>query len=238
VMKDQPTLGVSVFFSGGNVGFALGPILAVLFLERIGKGGVLLLLIPTMAALALLVTQWGVIASSRQAGKGSSAKPGQNNWGLVIFLVVLIAVRGTAQTGLATFIPLYFKETGTLPPEIAALLVTLLAAAGVAGTLLGGSLADRYGRRIVMGSSLVIALAALYGFTHLDGLLRVGCTLIAGASLSAAWPIIVTMIQEALPANVGLAGGISVRRTPPLGSVWRRWGRTRTTTASPASSRF
>jgi MFS transporter, FSR family, fosmidomycin resistance protein len=85
VMKDQPTVGVSVFFSGGNVGFALGPILAVLFLERIGKGGVLLMLIPMMAALALLATQWGVIASSRQAGKGSSAKAGQNNWGLVIF---------------------------------------------------------------------------------------------------------------------------------------------------------
>ena len=213
VMRDKPATGVSVFFSGGNVGFALGPILITLLVEHFGKPGALLMLVPTAIGLIGLASQWPVIANSRGNTKKSSSADQPNNWGLVAFLIVLIAVRGTASVGLATFIPLYYRELGTLPPNQAALLVTMLALSGAIGTLMGGSLADKYGRRLVMGASLVVALAALYAFLHTGGLLQLACISVAGASLSAAWPIIVVMIQEAMPSNLGLAGGISLGTT-------------------------
>jgi MFS transporter, FSR family, fosmidomycin resistance protein len=214
VMSDKPATGVSVFFSGGNIGFALGPILATVLTQKLGKPGGLLMLVPTAIALVGLASQWRVIASVRSdVRRASSTSGATNNYGLVAFLILLIAVRGTVGTGLQTFIPLFFHESGALGPEAAALLVTVLALSGVIGTLAGGTLADRYGRRVVMGSSLAVALVALFGFLHTDGLVRVLAIGITGMCLSAAWPVIVVMIQEAMPANLGLAGGLSLGTT-------------------------
>jgi MFS transporter, FSR family, fosmidomycin resistance protein len=214
VMSDKPATGVSVFFSGGNIGFALGPILATVLTQKLGRPGGLLMLIPTALALIGLASQWRVIAGVRNDVKrAASTSSAANNYGLVAFLILLIAVRGTVGMGLQTFIPLFFHESGALRPESAALLVTVLALSGVIGTLAGGTLADRYGRRVVMASSLVIALVTLFGFLHTDGLLRVLTIGLTGTCLSAAWPIIVVMIQEAMPANLGLAGGLSLGTT-------------------------
>jgi FSR family fosmidomycin resistance protein-like MFS transporter len=214
VTREKPTTGVSVFFSGGNIGFALGPILATLLTERLGKPGALFMLVPTAIGLMGLFSQWRVIAASRADVRQPARQTGHSiQWGLIAFLILLITIRGTVGTGLSTFIPLYFHEIGTLGREAAAILVTVLALSGIVGTLAGGTLADRYGRRVVMASSLVIALAALYGFLHLDGVLRLACTALAGMSISAAWPIIVVMIQEAMPGNLGLAGGLSLGTT-------------------------
>ena len=214
VTREQPTTGVSVFFSGGNIGFALGPILATLLTERLGKPGALFMLVPTAIGLIGLFRQWRVIAASRADVRRAANQTRHTiQWGLIGFLILLIAIRGTVGTGLSTFIPLYFLEIGTLGREAAAILVTVLAFSGIVGTLAGGTLADRYGRRVVMAGSLVIALAALYGFLHLEGFVRVVCTALAGMSISAAWPIIVVMIQEAMPGNLGLAGGLSLGTT-------------------------
>ncbi len=214
VMRDKPATSVSIFFSGGSIGFAVGPILATLLTERWSKFGALLMLVPTAMALAGLGSQWRTITASRKdvrtTKSGSSTRI---NYPLVWFLILLIAVRGTVSTGLLAFIPLYFKENGQLGPEAAALMVTITSLSGVAGNLLGGTLGDKYGRRVLMASSLVISLAALYGFLHLQGIPQMIVAGIAGASLTAGWPIIVVMIQEAMPGNLGLAGGLSLGTT-------------------------
>ena len=214
VMRDKPATAVSIFFSGGSIGFAVGPILATVLTERWNKFGALLMLVPTALALMGLGSQWRTITTSRQDIRTEkSSSSARINYPLVWFLILLIAVRGTVSTGLLAFIPLYFKENRQLGPEAAALMVTITSLSGVAGNLLGGTLGDRYGRRVLMASSLVIALAALYGFLHLGGIPQMIAAAIAGASLTAAWPIIVVMIQEAMPGNLGLAGGLSLGTT-------------------------
>ena len=214
VMRDKPATSVSIFFSGGSIGFAVGPILATVLTERWNKFGALLMLVPTALALMGLGSQWRTITASRQDIRTEkSSSSARINYPLVWFLILLIAVRGTVSTGLLAFIPLYFKENRQLGPEAAALIVTITSLAGVAGNLLGGTLSDKYGRRVLMASSLVIALAALYGFLHLNGIPQMIAAGIAGASLTAAWPIIVVMIQEAMPGNLGLAGGLSLGTT-------------------------
>jgi MFS transporter, FSR family, fosmidomycin resistance protein len=214
VNPTKPATALSVFFSGGNVGFALGPILVTLLLERFGRTGGLLMLVPTAIGLVGLATQWRVITSRQRANttKSDEARVGAR-WGLVAFLMLLITVRGTVSTGLQTFIPLFFRENGRLDAEAAAFLVTVLSLSGVAGTLTGGIAADRFGRRVTMAVSLLVALGALYGFLHTDGWLRIIFVSLSGAFISAAWPIIVAMIQEAMPSNPGLAGGLSLGTT-------------------------
>ncbi|MER3553217.1 MAG: hypothetical protein C4331_02375 [Meiothermus sp.] len=210
----KATSGTSFFFSGGNVGFALGPIFATVLLERLGKAGGLLMLLPTLLAAVLLWTQWETIA--QQGAKkaktvaASAVRPWQAAAGLVAFLMLLITLRSTVVTGLQSFIPLYFHHTGDLNREAAAFLVTLLAICGAAGTLTGGLLADRYGRKLTMATTALLGLGFLYVFLHSSGIVQMAAIGLAGASLSAAWPIIVVMIQETMPGNVGLASGLSL----------------------------
>jgi MFS transporter, FSR family, fosmidomycin resistance protein len=213
VSGDKVTSGVSLFFSGGNIGFALGPFLATVFATQFGKAGEALMLLPTVLALAFLATQWHVLSQptvkkarvERHGNKGVIAVVG-----LVGFLMLIIILRSSTLKGLETFIPLYYTETTTLSKQMIANLVTTLSLAGVIGTLLGGVIADRIGRRLTMGMSMIISLAGIYGFLNSSGLLRFSLLFITGACLTAAWPIIVVMIQEAMPNNIGLASGLSL----------------------------
>ena len=78
VSGERPATGASVFFAGGNVGFALGPILATLLTQRFGPPGALVLLVPTLLALSLLAGQWRTLTrppevkSRRAAGRRRS----------------------------------------------------------------------------------------------------------------------------------------------------------------------
>jgi MFS transporter, FSR family, fosmidomycin resistance protein len=213
VSGDKVTSGVSLFFSGGNVGFALGPFLATLFATQFGKAGEVLMLLPTLLALIFLAIQWQVLsqATNKKSKAVSLGHAGRIAVaGLVIFLMLIIVLRSSTLKGLETFIPLYYTETTTLSQQMIANLVTTLSLAGVIGTLLGGVVADRIGRRLTMGISMVISLAGIYGFLNTAGFARLVLLFITGAFLTAAWPIIVVMIQEAMPNNVGLASGLSL----------------------------
>jgi FSR family fosmidomycin resistance protein-like MFS transporter len=213
VSGTKVTSGVSLFFSGGNIGFALGPFLATFLATQFGKAGEALMLLPTLLALIFLATQWKVLSTAtnrkpKVASVSTSAKVAVA--GLVAFLMLIIILRSSTLKGLETFIPLYYTETTNLSQQMIANLVTTLSLAGVIGTLLGGVVADRIGRRLTMGISMVISLAGIYGFLNTTGLIRFVLLFITGAFLTAAWPIIVVMIQEAMPNNVGLASGLSL----------------------------
>lgn len=214
ISADKVTSGVSIFFSGGNIGFALGPMLATLFTVRWGNTGGLLMILPTLLALGLLGSQWSVLSKKVPATNVQTIPPRQGGprkaLGLVSFLMLLIVLRSTTLTGLQTFIPLYYASDPSLSREMVAGFVTLFAISGVIGTLLGGIAADHFGRKMTMGVSMLMALGGIYAFLHTAGLIRFVMIFIAGACLTAAWPIIIVMIQEAMPNNVGLASGLSL----------------------------
>lgn len=211
VSGEQVASGVSLFFSGGNVGFALGPLLVTLF-GLLGPGGEALMIVPTLLALIFLASQWRVLANAQEVKpqRRGHAQGRLATAGIVAFLMIIIVLRSSTLKGLETFIPLFYSETTDLSRQVIASFVTTLSLSGVIGTLLGGIIADRIGRRLTMGASMAIALVGIYGFLNTEGLARYGLLFVAGASLTAAWPIIVVMIQEAMPNNVGLAAGLSL----------------------------
>jgi MFS transporter, FSR family, fosmidomycin resistance protein len=79
---------------------------------------------------------------------------------------------------------------------------------------------------------MFLGLISIYAFLHTSGILRLVMIFIAGACLTAAWPIIIVMIQEAMPNNVGLASGLSLGTAygaqglgvAALGLVADQWG--------------
>ncbi len=217
ISGDKPTTGTSVFFAGGNIGFGLAPLLTA-FLSGLGKPFLLVLALPTVLGLGLLASQWKTIVSGTSSAKKAGSSGGKILWGFVAFLGLLITLRGTVLGGLTTFIPLYFHENGQLSKTAAATLVTIASLAGIAGTLLGASIANRIGRKAMMLISALIVMLAMLGFLHTSGLVQMILIGLVGLCSSAAWPTIVIMIQESMPGYVGLASGLS------LGTVYAATG--------------
>jgi FSR family fosmidomycin resistance protein-like MFS transporter len=215
VSGDKPASGTSFFFFGGNLGFALGPFLSTLLIATYGTPGALGMIVPTALATAMLFLQrhaFGArahLAGGRLPGETQATNVRRAFW-LVVFLLALIAVRSLILSGLQTFIPLYFTGYSDLSKESIGAMVSVLIFSGAFGTLLGGPISERIGRRNTMCIAMVIVLIALFAFLRTAGLLQLIAIGIAGAFITMPWPISVVMVQEAMPNNIGLAGGLTL----------------------------
>lgn len=213
VSGDNTAGGVSFFFAGGNIGFALGPLLYTLLTLHFNSLAAVFMLLPTIFALILLAANWRVLSEVNIHITATSVRqntPRVSVGVLVTFLMLIVILRSSTLKGLETFTPLYLLETTTLGQQSIANLLTALSLAGVLGTLFGGVLADRFGRRVTMAMSMALSLVSLYGFLNSSGPIRYALMFLAGACLTTAWPVIVVMIQEALPNRIGLASGLSL----------------------------
>lgn len=228
VSGEYATTGTSWFFLGGNIGFGGGPLLVGALTAAFGPHGAVGMIIPTLIGCLLLASQMHkfgkrpvaviatgephtVIGSMRAAAPspaGGSHKKAV--FAFVSFLMLLIVLRSVAIEGLKTFIPLYYaEETGKSAAEFAPLLASL-SLAGIIGTLFSGPLADRFGRRNLMVGSTALGAAALFVFLRTDGLAQLLAMSVFGIAMTAPWTITVTMVQDAMPNNLGLAGGLTL----------------------------
>lgn len=205
----QKSTGSSVFFFAGNLGFALGPILAGALLDNGGLSTVSVLgAIPILAGAALLTQQRAYrrlhVTSTHASTRNRTAM------GLVAYLMLLIVVRQTVSSGLTTFIPLYFQEHFGSDTAGTAGLISVLSLASTVGTLFSGAVADRLGRRTVMVGAMVVVLGALHLFLNSTGIVQVVALAVAGAALTAPWTLSVVMVQDAMPSQPGLASGLTL----------------------------
>ncbi len=98
-------------------------------------------------------------------------------------------------------------------------LATMLGAV-VLGTLLGGRMADRFGRRIVVVVSMAALAPILFLFLSAHALALAGVLLIpVGIALAASTSVVVVMAQEYLPDRVGLAAGVTLGLSMTIGGL-------------------
>lgn len=220
ISGDQTATGTSWFFLGGNLGFGGGPLLVGLLINAFGPRAAVGLIVPTVIGCAVLLAQmrkFGRISAAAAVTVNAPAvdvappvATGRSVAGFVAFLMLLIVLRSVAFEGLKTFIPLYFSQvTGHSAAEFAPLL-SALSLAGIVGTVFSGPLADRVGRRNTMVGAMVAAIATLFWFMHSDGVLQIVAISLFGIAMTAPWTITVTMVQDAMPRNLGLAGGLTL----------------------------
>jgi FSR family fosmidomycin resistance protein-like MFS transporter len=199
----------SYFVVGGNLGYAIGPVLAGVLVWWLGLPGLLLLLIPALCmAFALRYLLPGGIAGAsgthtpltRDAGDVQSKKP---------FLILMVAsiLRSWAIFAAITFLPMYLVTQG-YDLVVASIIVTLMLLAGVAGQLVGGHISDRFGRKEFMVVGLACSIPAFYLFLASTGIPAIIAILLFGFALWSTFAVAVAMSHELLPHNVGLASGI------------------------------
>ena len=211
--------GMSFFSVGGNVGFALGPVYASSLILALGLNGGLLLALPGFLVAAGLIACLRYLQEFAPESATSQvvAPPRAERRGLKLLLVV-VGLRSVAHMGLFTFIPLWEVHKGH-GKAYATMVLALFLFAGAVGTLLGGPLADRFGRRPVLRWSFVAATPLILVYVVVGGPVGVLALVLAGATVIGTFGVSLVMSQEYMPGRVGMASGLSIGLAIGLGGV-------------------
>jgi FSR family fosmidomycin resistance protein-like MFS transporter len=199
----------SYFVVGGNLGYAIGPVLAGALVWWLGLPGLLFLVLPAIAmAFALKYILPGGITRAC-APKAELPDTGHVVTSKKPFIILMIAsiLRAWAIFAAITFLPLYLVSQG-YDLVMASMIVTLMLLTGVAGQVAGGHFSDRYGRKEFMIFGLVLSIPPFCLFMLTGGILSIVCLLLFGFFLWSTFAVAVAMSHELLPGNVGLASGI------------------------------
>jgi FSR family fosmidomycin resistance protein-like MFS transporter len=208
-------LAQALFQVGGNVGQALGPLAAALVVVRWGQSS-----LAFFALLALLsgTVLWNVATWYRhygltrlQAGSASSAAPalpdGQAVRGILI-LLALIFSKYVYLASLTSYFTFYLIHRFGLSVQNAQLHLFAFLAAVALGTVLGGPLGDRFGRKYVIWCSILGALPFTLLLPHVGLFWTAPLTVAIGLILASAFPAIVVFAQELAPGKVGMISGM------------------------------
>jgi FSR family fosmidomycin resistance protein-like MFS transporter len=136
-----------------------------------------------------------------------------------VVLAGVIALRSFVYFGLVTFIPLYYVAELHASKALGNGALTAMLLGGAAGTLLGGSLADRFGRRTVLTGSMLVLPLLVGGFLLSGPVVGLLFAALAGAATIATFAVTIVMGQEFLPGRLGMAAGVTIGLSIGLGGV-------------------
>ncbi|WP_228001848.1 MFS transporter [Nocardia australiensis] len=210
---------MSLFAAGGSVGFFLAPALATPALVGLGVGATAIFIPPAvLMGYVLLRYQQRREADTTTTPTTSS---GSDRWLPFLVLTAVEIVRSSLHFGMNTFIALYWINHLGASRGLGGTALATFLVGGVAGTLLGGRIADRVGmlRTIHIGSVAAIpALVALRAVPnpHLGLLLAV----FAGITVNIPFAVLVKLGQDYLPNRPGTAAGVTLGLAVSAGGLF------------------
>ena len=223
----RPRLAQSVFQVGGSAGSALGPLLAAFIVLPYGQASVAWFTVAAVVAILLLVRvgHWykdhGLRRLAvRPAGEGThrSLPRGKVTVAIAV-LVALIFSKFFYTASITSYYTFYLIEQFGVSVWSAQIHLFVFLAAVALGTLVGGALGDRFGRRFVIWASILGVLPFTLALPYVDlawtGVLSVPIAMI----LSAAFPAIIVYGQELMPFRVGAVSGLFFGLAFGLGGI-------------------
>lgn len=208
------TQATSIFFMAGQLGLFFGPIATGILLESFGRPGFLAL---PLLALAAVVYGWRSIdrdplhyVQVRQPSRASSGRSFSVPRSTVrdaTILAFIILLTATINISTINFAPKLFTEMGVPAAQVGLLAGVLMLGAAVGGVI-GGSLADRFGGRIVVAGAVLAATAPLFFYVVSDGLLRLVLLALGGFLMGMPHSILVLRAQALLPGRRATASGL------------------------------
>ena len=206
----------SVFQVGGNFGGSVGPLLVALVVAPYGRRYVLWFLIA--AALAFMamrpIARWygRYLRSMRSVENRSRLNPMPLSVGRTILvigiIVVLIVSKYIYMTSMSSYYTFYLIERFGVSVSHSQIFLFVFTVSTAAGTLLGGPLGDRIGRKFVIWISILGTAPFSMLLPHASLPFTVLLSFCAGFMLSSAFPAILIYAQELLPNMLGMISGL------------------------------
>jgi FSR family fosmidomycin resistance protein-like MFS transporter len=205
-------LAQSVFQVGGNVGSALGPLLAALVVLPFGQRSIGWFALAALAAILLLarVGRWyrARRSAAARAAREVSPLPRGRVAGAVAVLVALVFSKYFYLASLNSYYTFFLIEKFHVPVRTAQLFLFLFLGAVAAGALLGGPIGDRIGRRWVIWGSILGVLPFTLAMPYASLFWTAVLTVVIGVVISSAFSAIVVYAQELIPGKVGTVAGL------------------------------
>jgi FSR family fosmidomycin resistance protein-like MFS transporter len=208
--------GMSIFAAGGSVGFFLAPVLATPALMAMGVGATALFIPP-----AVLIAFVMLRKHTRTAAGPPKARAGTDRWGPFAVLTGIEVVRSILWVGIITFIELYWIRHLGASHAVAGIALAGFMFGSVAGTLMGGRLADRFGavRTTRIGGVAIIPLLVLLRFVP-DEYAAVAVALAVGIAINIPFAVLVKLAQDYLPTRPGTAAGVTLGLAMSVGGLF------------------
>ena len=211
---NQPGLAQSLFQIGGNLGSAIGPLLAALIIVPKGQGSaawfsLFALMGVTVHSSAARCPSHHAASFHRRmkphAGTGLSRR--QIGWSLAI-LGLLMFSKFFYMASLSSYYTFYLMDKFHLSLESAQLYLFAFLFAVAAGTVLGGPLGDRIGRKRVIWISILGVAPFTLLLPHVDLFWTSVLSIVIGLILASAFSAILVYAQDLVPGKVGTISGL------------------------------
>jgi FSR family fosmidomycin resistance protein-like MFS transporter len=210
----QHGLAQSVFQVGGNAGSSLGPLLAAFVVLPGGQHSIIWFTLAALLAIILLtrVGSWykqhdrGVVKA-----KAVTKHPELSSRTVAISLTILIALmfsKFVYLASLSSYYTFYLISKFHVPVQSAEIHLFIFLGAVAAGTIAGGPIGDRIGRKYVIWCSILGVLPFSLILPHANLFWTSVLTVFIGLILASAFSAIVVYAQELMPGRVGMISGL------------------------------
>jgi len=204
----------SFFQVGGNLGSATGPLLAAFIVLPRGQGSIAWFAVVALVAIVLLlqVGRWyrrHALARSKPASHAAEATlPRRQVIVAIAVLLALIFSKYFYLASLNTYYTFYLMERFGLAAQDAQIHLFLFLGAVALGTLVGGPVGDRFGRKYVIWVSILGVLPFTLLLPHADLFWTSALSVVIGLILSSAFSAILVYATELMPGKVGMIAGL------------------------------
>jgi len=209
---EKKVTGMSIFSVGGNLGFAIGPLLTLFVIQTYGFDRLPVMIAPALIFVVTILTFWHTIALPRSGAQNAEAqKAGASQkaqWFPLIVLIAVVVMRSWVQVGLLTYIPFYFIDYLKGDALQAGTLVSTFLTGGAIGTLSGAPLADRWGHKRYLVLSMLFSSLMLPLFFVTKGILLFVVLGLLGMILISSFSVTIVMAQHLIPQGLGVASGL------------------------------
>ena len=199
-------LAMSIYMSGGSLGYTLGPLVVVWVVSNWTLAG----MVPLVAVgwATSLIMYWRlrrVPARPQQRQNLRDILPLARR--LFLPLLAVIVPRTFLLTAVGVYMPTFIKEQGG-SLWLAGASLSIWEFAGLFGGLLAGPLSDRIGRKSVMMVAIAASSAIMLVLLNVQGWLLLPVLLALGFTAMSVIPVLMAMVQEGAPNHRSLANGL------------------------------
>ncbi|MDA5193552.1 MFS transporter [Alphaproteobacteria bacterium LMG 31809] len=204
----------SVFQVGGNAGSAIGPLIAAFVILPLGQSGAAWFALAALLGIILLfsIGNWYRAQHPPQARKRTAhtgeALPRAKVQKTIAILLTLIFSKQFYLASISSFYTFYLMDRFALSIRDAQLSLFLFLGAVAVGTIAGGPIGDRIGRRQVIWVSILGILPFTLVLPYANLFWTLALSVPIGLVLASAFPAILVYAQELLPGRVGMVAGL------------------------------
>jgi MFS transporter, FSR family, fosmidomycin resistance protein len=218
---------MSVFSSAGTVGYALGPILVAMVVNRYGLEQSWYTVVWGVAFWILLFRYCPALErTEKHTGSPTLRGALRAAWAPLTLLYFAVVLRSAVSVGVQTYLPFSLQGSGLTEMERSSVLAGFLFFGGIGG-FFGGGLADRLGARRVSLVAMLLASPLMIASFSTHGTMSYALLLAGGTVLNLPIPVSVVMAQRLVPGGastvaalmMGFAWGAGALMTPLIGAL-------------------